>query len=251
GRGAFGRVYLAEQPDLANRKVAIKISSRLVGEAQTLARLQHTHIVPVYAVHRVRDYQVLVMPYLGGATLKDVLTSARGGRTNREAEPTVRTNVAPVEAVPPDATRNPVPTASVAVRRSQPLSEREVIDIGIAIADGLAHAHERGILHRDVKPANILLTDDGQPMLLDFNLAADQRDASPPAGGTPRYMAPEQFETLNDPTVHVSAPADVYSLGVVLHELLTGSLPFPDRSGTWADVGAAMLADRNRPPAVE
>jgi eukaryotic-like serine/threonine-protein kinase len=247
GRGAFGRVYLAEQPDLASRKVAIKISSRLVGEAQTLARLQHTHIVPVYAVHRVRGYQVLVMPYFGGQTLKDVLACARDGQTNREAEPTVRTTVEPVsEALPPRLTQSPPRSAA----RSSPLSEREVIDIGVAIADGLAHAHERGILHRDIKPANVLLTDDGRPMLLDFNLAADQRDAAPAVGGTPRYMAPEQFEALTDPTVCVGPPADIYSLGVVLHELLTGSLPFPDPSGNWAEVGPVMLADRRRPPAV-
>jgi eukaryotic-like serine/threonine-protein kinase len=246
GRGAFGRVYLAEQPELANRKVAIKISSRLVGEAQTLARLQHSHIVPVYAVHRVRGYQVLVMPYLGGATLKDVLKSSRDGRTNRETEPTVRTKVIPESEIPPSSEPGP---ARVCVGSAR-LTEHEVLEIGIAIADGLAHAHERGIFHRDVKPANILLTDDGEPMLLDFNLAANQQDAAPAAGGTPRYMAPEQFEALTDPAVRVGAPADVYALGVVLHELLTGSLPFPDRSGTWAEVGPAMLADRRRPPVV-
>jgi len=249
GRGAFGRVYLAEQPDLANRKVAIKISSRLVGEAQTLARLQHSHIVPVYAVHRVRSYQVLLMPYFGGATLKDLLRSARDGRTNRETEPTVRTKVLSGSDLP--SVRQP--PSSMSTRESAAtaaLTEREVIEIGIAIADGLAHAHERGIWHRDVKPANILLTDDGEPMLLDFNLAANQQDTAPAAGGTPRYMAPEQIEALTDPAAHVGAPADLYALGVVLHELLTGGLPFPDRSGTWAEVAPAMLADRRRPPVV-
>jgi len=64
-------------------------------------------------------------------------------------------------------------------------------------------------------------------------------------------MAPEQFESLTDPTIRVDARADVYSLGVVLHELLTGALPFPEQSGTWAEVGAAMLAARRRPPTVQ
>ncbi len=94
GRGAFGRVYLAEQKDLANRKVAIKISSRLIGEAQTLARLQHTHIVPIYSVHRVGSFQVLVMPYLGSTTLANVLASVRVGASGRVTERTLRTAIA-------------------------------------------------------------------------------------------------------------------------------------------------------------
>jgi eukaryotic-like serine/threonine-protein kinase len=94
GRGAFGRVYLAEQPDLAGRLVAIKVSSRLVGEAQTLARLQHTHIVPVYAVHRVGGYQLLVMPFLGAATLADLVRTIRGSGTIPATGRAIRTVIA-------------------------------------------------------------------------------------------------------------------------------------------------------------
>lgn len=77
GRGAFGRVYLARQGDLADRLVALKISGDLAGESQTLARLQHTHIVPVYSVHRVGPFQVLCMPFFGATTLADVLKERR------------------------------------------------------------------------------------------------------------------------------------------------------------------------------
>jgi hypothetical protein len=262
GRGAFGRVYLAEQADLANRKVAIKISSRLIGEAQTLARLQHTHIVPVYSIHRVGAFQLLVMPYLGGATLADVLKSMRVGASGKPTERDLLTAVtftpaasAARQAIPPAASvgeqggaastaRKPIQTAVAPV-----LIDR-VLEIGIALADGLAHAHERGILHRDIKPANILLTDDGRPMLLDFNLAADDMGMSQSVGGTPRYMSPEQIESLDSSTVRIDHRADIYSLGLVLHELLTGSLPFPERAGSWEEIGPAMLADRRQAPVI-
>lgn len=243
GRGAFGRVYLAEQADLANRKVAIKISSRLIGEAQTLARLQHTHIVPIYSVHRAGAYQVLVMPYLGGATLADVLASVRIGPSGRATERAILTAIS--------IQKGKIPAIESAPPASEPvgamLADR-VLEIGIDLADGLAHAHGRGILHRDIKPANILLTDDGEPMLLDFNLATDDRELPASVGGTPRYMAPEQFALLDDASVRVDGRADVYSLGLVLHELLTGRLPFPERTGSWSEISPLMLADRQRLP---
>ncbi len=99
------------------------------------------------------------------------------------------------------------------------------------LADGLGHAHERGILHRDLKPANILLADDGQPMLLDFNLSEDLklRSRAPAAfiGGTLPYMAPEQLQAFQHGTCGGDARSDIFSLGVILYELLTGEHPFP------------------------
>src|SRR5262249_6473367 len=73
GRGAFGRVFLARQGDLADRQVVLKISADLHGESQTLAQLQHTNIVPVYSVHRARPFPAVCMPYFGATTLADVL----------------------------------------------------------------------------------------------------------------------------------------------------------------------------------
>jgi len=73
GRGAFGRVYLARQGDLADRPVALKISTGCFAESQKLARLQHTHIVPVYSFHRAGSLQAVCMPYLGSTTLADIL----------------------------------------------------------------------------------------------------------------------------------------------------------------------------------
>src|SRR5437763_3618638 len=96
-----------------------------------------------------------------------------------------------------------------------------VLWIGAGLAAGLAHAHEHGILHRDLKPANVLLTDDGQPMLLDFNLAQDTKQASGASaasvGGTLPYMAPEHLEAFRGADRAVDARSDVYGLGVILY----------------------------------
>ena len=116
------------------------------------------------------------------------------------------------------------------------------------LADGLAHAHERGILHRDLKPANILLGDDGEPLLLDFNLAADTKLRSHASaalvGGTLPYMAPEHLEALKDGRRIPDARSDLYSLGVILFELLTGRHPFPIHTGPVREVLPRMIAER-------
>ena len=121
------------------------------------------------------------------------------------------------------------------------------------VADGLAHAHERGILHRDLKPANILLGDDGEPLLLDFNLAADTKLRSHASaaliGGTLPYMAPEHLEALKDGGRVPDARSDLYSLGVILFELLTGRDPFPVHTGPVREILPRMIADRPRTPA--
>lgn len=228
GQGAFGRVYLAEQTDLASRQVAIKVSSRLIDEAQTLARLQHANIVPVYSIHRVGSYQVLVMPYFGAATLSDLVRMITGAgsipTTGQEFWTMLSTRDAesPGEAPEPIAISRP----SLPAHFSGHSYDEIVVSFGIELADALAHAHDRGILHRDLKPANVLVTDDGHAMLLDFNLASDQRGDSRSIGGTPRYMAPEQLAALANLPATVDARSDVYGLGLLLHKLFTGRLPF-------------------------
>src|SRR5262249_28754708 len=123
-----------------------------------------------------------------------------------------------------------------------------VLWIGARLADALAHAHDRGILHRDIKPANVLLTDDGQPMLLDFNLAADAARAGPRVGGTPAYMAPEQLRQVCGEAAGVDARSDLFSLGVVLFEMLTGRHPFPLPNESNRDSAAELLKLRTTPP---
>ena len=101
------------------------------------------------------------------------------------------------------------------------------------LADGLANAHKRGIIHRDLKPANVLLADDGRPMLLDFNLADGALagdEASLTVGGTLPYMAPEHLDAVRSGAA-VDARCDLFALGVILFELLTGRRPYVDWRG--------------------
>jgi serine/threonine protein kinase/Flp pilus assembly protein TadD len=224
GRGAFGRVYLARQDDLARRLVVLKVSPEVQAESHNLAQLQHTHIVPVYSIHQAGPLQAVCMPYFGSATLADVLRDLQRQRTpptsgkglvNTIQDRVSRTRASleregghhaagPLPPVVPSARlraevgqRDPTPgEVPPTLRRLEGLSYVDaVLWLGECLAHGLAHAHERGILHRDLKPANILLTDDGQPMLLDFNLSADLKGEVSRArvGGTLPYMAPEHL----------------------------------------------------------
>ena len=114
-----------------------------------------------------------------------------------------------------------------------------VLWIGAKLADGLSHAHERGILHRDLKPANVLLADDGRPMLLDFNLSADLKQSASVremlVGGTLPYMAPEQIYAFQQRIHSGDTRSDMFSLGVILFELLAGRNPFSVRQGSVGD----------------
>lgn len=261
GVGTFGRVYRARQADLAGRPVAVKLSARLVGESQMLARLQHTNIVPIYSFHRVGQFTALVMPYLGRTTLADLIeTFRRSGDRPGSGRALVSTLASRADRTVPGSIAGPASQGITTVIPSVPQATLErfsrysfvesVLWIGAELADGLAHAHERGILHRDIKPANILFTDDGRPMLLDFNLAADLETptgASDGMGGTLRYMAPEQLAALRHRQGEVTAQADVYSLGLVLFELLAGRLPFEDAHGSLNDVLDQLAAQRRLP----
>ena len=235
GRGSFGRVYLAEQAGLAGRRVAVKLSTRFgAAEPETMARLQHTHIVPVYSTATAGPFQVVVMPFLGAATLADVLAALRdrngsqdgwpaSGKDLAETLANCRSRTHPLPAPAPGAAAAPV-AATTLDRLTLPDA---VLWLGARLADALGHAHARGVLHRDVKPANVLLTDDGLPMLLDFNLADDAaRAGRGQSGGTPAYMAPEQFAAQRGGPP-ADARADLFALGLVLFELLTGRHPYP------------------------
>jgi serine/threonine protein kinase/Tfp pilus assembly protein PilF len=273
GRGAFGRVFLARQGELADRPVALKISADVRGESRTLAQLQHTNIVPIYSIHHAGALHAVCMPYLGSVTLADVL---RGLRRQASIPTTGKGLVATVigckstvngQASSAASSSDPVATskegdghaATAAVvgplKALEGLSYVEaVLSLGARLADGLAHAHERGILHRDLKPANVLLADDGQPLLLDFNLSEDtKRPACASAalvGGTLPYMAPEHLEAFQGGKRRVDARSDIYSLGVLLFELLAGRHPFPEHRAPLRELLPRMIGDRERAPAV-
>ena len=279
GRGAFGSVYLARQGDLANRLVALKVSADVSGETRVLAQLQHTNIVPVYSVHRSGPLQAVCMPYLGATTLADTLADLKRqakmpdsgagllstllARKNRGAGSARTLGDPPSEVSPPvpdssaeDVEAGPEPLVTPSMN---PQVERlrglgyvpAVLWLVARVADGLAHAHERGILHRDIKPANVLFADDGEPLLLDFNLAADTKlpvhASAALVGGTLPYMAPEHLDAFREGNATVDARSDVYSLGVILFELLTGQHPFAIHRGVVDDILPLMIADRLGP----
>jgi tetratricopeptide (TPR) repeat protein len=230
-------------------------------EAQKLARLQHGNIVPVYSVHRRGRLSGVCMPYLGSVTLADLIGSLkRHVRLPRSAESIVatlelrQTELSTIinEKVPKSADHDAqsMIVAGTTLRRlaARPLEEY-FAQIVMKVAAGLAQAHERGIIHRDLKPANILISDDGEPLLLDFNLAADQSGHIARLGGTLPYMAPEHLASFQgNGKGEADSRSDIYALGVVLYECLTAKHPFPIRSGSLDDSLIQMLADRQAAP---
>ncbi len=196
GRGGMGAVYKARQPGL-DRLVALKVlpaevgrdpafAERFIREARALARLNHPHIVAVYDFGQTGDLCYFVMEYVDGANLRQLMRS--GGVTPQQAM-----------AIVPQ------------------------------VCEALQYAHDEGIVHRDVKPENILLDQKGRVKIADFGLAKllgrTQAELSLTGThqvmGTLHYMAPEQLETPSA----VDHRADIFSLGVVFYELLTGQLP--------------------------
>ena len=254
GEGAFARVFLARQKSL-QRLVALKVSADYGAETQTLAQLDHPHIVRVYDQRVVPDrgLRLLYMPYLPGGTLKDVHDRVR------ETPPGQRSGTLLLESV--DAAlgrRGEVPPTDSANReRLAAMSGPETVCwLGARLADALHHAHKLGVLHNDLKPANVLLGADAAPRLADFNVSSCSKveGAGPGAffGGSLAYMSPEQLEAF-DPS-HPRTPesldgrADIYSLALTLWELLTRSRPFPDEGvqADWQLTLALLVQGRQR-----
>ena len=222
GRGAFARVYLAEDEKLGRRMVAIKVSWHAEDEADTLGKLDHKNIVPVYSVQHddASGLTVICMPFLGRTTLTDVIdkisSTPQSGTSEQHIEMVLRT--------------------------------------GLAIAEALAYAHSRDVLHLDLKPSNILITAGGRPQLLDFNLSRDRAKKQSRVGGTLPYMSPEQLDSFVAPgsAAEPNERSDIYALGVVLIELLTGELPGAQliEKGVSQEIAKELLSQRTREPLV-
>jgi serine/threonine protein kinase len=234
GSGAHGKVFLAAQVSLADRLMVVKLAPGSGGEHLTLARLQHTHIVPLYSV---QDYPAhglrgLCMPYFGGTTLAKVLESLQDCLPSRRSGSDIVSAIRQAQTAAPTPEPGDGPVARFLASASY---VQVVCWMGACLADGLHYAHQRGLVHLDLKPSNILLAGDGQPMLLDFHLARAPIPAGSPApewlGGTPGYMPPELGAALaavhdgRAGPVAVDGRADLYGLGLVLYEALGGKLP--------------------------
>ena len=277
GQGAFGRVFVAEQVDLAGRPVVLKVTAVEGDEPQTLAQLLHTNIVPIYSLHEDlrAGLRAVCMPYLGGASLSGVLTKlwADSPRPSSGKQLVLaleaveapkfstfkkRTNLIAKTATPEDPSQ---PVKSVKDEEVTPLAalrelsyEHAAASIVAQLADGLHHAHQRGILHRDIKPSNILISGEGQALLLDFNLsrAEDEDPAHATIGGTVAYMSAEHLRALISRTPaliqQVDRRSDIYSLGMVLAEMLIGRRPF-EQSGSYSALAVqieAMALERSK-----
>ncbi len=238
GRGGQGRVFLATQPSLSDRPLVVKLTPRSGDEHLSLARLQHTHIAPLYLVQEFPDEQLrtLCMPYLGGASWSHVLQILKA---HPLAELSGRHIVEALDAAQDEPrTGGSVGPALGFLARATYVEA--VCWIGSCLADALHYAHQRGLVHLDIKPSNVLLAGDGQPMLLDFHLAHEVVPAgSQPIdrlGGTRGYMSREQeacAAAVRDGRrleVALDGRSDIYSLGVMLYESLAGGLPPSDES---------------------
>jgi serine/threonine protein kinase len=230
GRGAAGVVYLGEQPAL-KRKVAIKIlvpqltnapraQERFEREALAASRLRHPSIVSILAFGEVKGLLYLAMEYVEGRSLHQHIEELRIARENRG------------------------PTAMGALDLSAPAAAALLV---AKLADALRYCHGEGVLHRDIKPHNILIDAQGQPRIVDFGLAKDVRlEGITEAGlvsGTLHYMSPEQAQARSN---ELDARTDVYSLGVVLYELLT--LRRPLDAPTDSELLRKVLTTRPIPP---
>jgi tetratricopeptide (TPR) repeat protein len=247
GRGSFARVYLAREPDLGDRSVAVKVSARGGGEAATLGRLNHPNIVPIYSVKfdGATGLTAVCMPYLGSATLCDLLDRVLAGAP--PADPGAWNDLTAGSDPATEPVPHPLPAEPTGAEGS---FEEAVRLLGAQLADALAFVHAQGICHQDLKPSNVLLTPGGRPVLMDFNLSADPRRGSPVVGGTVPYMAPERLRAL---IAEVKSPppaerrSDIYSLGVLLYELLTGRHPFgPMPVAGVVELGRHVLECQNR-----
>ena len=243
GQGAFARVYLARQVSM-HRLVALKATTRGSDEPQALSQLDHANIVRVYDQRQVTEPPtiLLYMQYVAGGTLADCIKQVRElPRENWTGERVLES----IDHCLVDANQT-VPEQSSIRAQVQKMEWAEVVAwIGIQLARGLDYADDKGVLHRDVKPANILLSAEAIPKLVDFNVSCSglngRAGAAAHFGGSLAYMSPEQLQVA-DPTDRREADeldgrSDLYSLGIVLWELWQGKRPWTlhDVAANWTE----------------
>jgi len=213
GRGGMATVYYGWDTQL-ERPVAVKVinaghqsegtsAERFVKEARLIAAWRHPNILQIYFAGEDAGLYYYVMEYIEGSDLGSCFDDYR--------------------------------------RQKKSMPVEEVLRIGRAVANALGYAHERGVVHRDVKPTNVLVAEDGRVVLADFGLALDVSHGSlGTVFGSPHYIAPEQARN----SAKAVPQSDVYALGVILYELLSGRVPFDDPS----PAALAMQHITNPPP---
>lgn len=264
GRGGMGVVYEAVDRG-QNRRVALKVLpfaasldprqlQRFKNEAHAASHLQHPHIVSVYEVGLAGGVHFYTMQFIEGASLTALWQEQR--RRKRVAPPGVRSWMGETLATTGEVTLDPQ-LLTCNTQNAADLSKldwnsaayvRAVASLGRQAAEALDHAHHVGVIHRDIKPGNLLVDDRGHLWVTDFGLASIQgREGLTATGdvlGTLRYMSPEQASARRGVVDHRT---DVYSLGVTLYELLTLQPAFTGRDRQ--EILTQMAMDEPRRPA--
>src|SRR5215510_529089 len=201
GRGGMGQVYYGWDVKL-QRPVAVKVvdvrfrnnpsyAKRFVREAQAVAKWRHENIAQVYYADEESELSYFAMEYVDGLDMGQLLSHY--------------------------------------VTKGELMPQVDVLRIGRAIASALDYAHSKNVIHRDVKPSNVIVAREGRVVLTDFGLALDVEQGSMgEVVGSAHYIAPEQARRSSDATPQ----SDLYSLGIILYEMLTGAVPFDDPSPT-------------------
>jgi serine/threonine protein kinase len=214
GEGGMSRVYLGEDP-ITLQQIAIKellpnlahskdLRERFRREAQIMAKLDHPNIVKLIRYEETATSFYLIMEYVDGMDLEQHIKDVTG-----------------------------------------PISEPKAIDIMSTLLDALGYAHEKGVVHRDIKPANIIITSDGKVKVLDFGIAkivdenASGRTQTGTRIGTVAYMSPEQVNAASD----IDLRTDIYSLGVMLHQMITGKAAYDSSTSSDFEVQTLIVKE--------
>ncbi|MEO1498001.1 MAG: serine/threonine-protein kinase [Planctomycetota bacterium] len=232
GRGSVARVFLCRQKAVGDRTVVLKVSRLITAEAAALGRLSHAHVVEVYGAGQDVESGLgwICMPYHGHRTLQDEIV--------------LSTQL--LEELP-SATALPYGRSQAVVRQRVKATAR----VFASIANALDYLAKNGVVHGDLKPSNVLLTPEGEPLLIDFNLSAPLDGKSEAVGGTLPYMAPEQLRAIasgQDRDCVASTKTELYSFGLCLYQMLAerSDLTLGVKAGGLTSTASALLSVHDR-----